>query len=152
MKKKTFRITLLCSAAMVLGGVSSAHADQISELQAEINALSAKLSAIQAEEARQRHAAERAHAAEAAMRARQERDENAAMLAARNARARRLAHNAEAQKLLQAENPTRAEQEGVQNHQYVTGGILPGSFIIPGTNTSIHIGGFINFQAQYSPT
>jgi hypothetical protein len=163
-KKNFFKITLFCSAAAVIG-VHPAFADQISQLQAEITALSAKLSAIQAEQARE-HRAERGR--EARERAAAARERAAVMrmqqappvaqpvpaetAAAGQARARRLAHNAQAQKLLQAETPTRAEQEGVQNHQYVTGGILPGSFIIPGTDTSIHIGGFINFQAQYSPT
>ncbi len=152
MKRKSMKGILLCSAVMVAGAVKPAFADQISQLQAEINALSAKLSAIQADAARQRRADAQARRVEVEMRARQERDENAALLAANQSRAGNLVRNAKSQKLLQAENPTRSEQEGLQNRQYVTGGILPGSFLIPGTNTSVYIGGFINFQAQYSPT
>ncbi|OYV53521.1 MAG: hypothetical protein B7Z78_02700 [Rhodospirillales bacterium 20-60-12] len=53
---------------------------------------------------------------------------------------------------LQAQTPTRAEQQGVMNDQYVTKGVFPGSFMIPGTTTSLHVGGFINFQVICDPT
>jgi hypothetical protein len=122
-----------------------ARADQISDLQAQINALSAKLSHIQAAESRERHAeanrALRDREIADRMKTRQDHDEQ--LIAARNAHA---------QKVLQAQTPTRAEQQGLENDQYVKGGVLPGSFLIPGTDTSVHIGGFINFQAAYSPT
>lgn len=156
MKRKSLKAILLGSTLIVASAMQPAFADEISQLQAQINALSAKLSAIQAEQAREHHAEaareERSRRTETALRERQEHDEHAAVIEAENARAANLARNAKAQRLLQAETPTRSLQEGVQNNQYVTGGILPGSFLIPGTTTSVHIGGFINFQAEYSPT
>lgn len=36
--------------------------------------------------------------------------------------------------------------------QYVTKGTMPGSYLVPGTNTSVYVGGFINFQGIYSDT
>ncbi len=53
---------------------------------------------------------------------------------------------------MQAIPPVRAEAKGIPNDQYVTKGALPGSFKVPGTDTSIRVGGFINFQGIYSPT
>lgn len=122
-----------------------AQADQISQLQAEISALSVKLSQIEAHQAKAEHeehirvlhAREEAHV----MQERQNHDE--LLIKARNA---------VAQTMEQKESPTRAQQEGLVNNQYVTKGALPGSFVIPGTDTSIRVSGFINFQAEYSPT
>jgi hypothetical protein len=136
----------VCSAiALAAAMPHAAKADQISQLQAQINALSAKLAAIQANQAQvERKEQLRALAMReraAAMATRQKHDET--LIAARNAVLATMS---------QKESPTRAQQEGLPNNQYVTMGALPGSFVIPGTNTSIHIGGFINFQAEYSPT
>ncbi|OYV34256.1 MAG: hypothetical protein B7Z81_10315 [Acidocella sp. 20-61-6] len=133
-------------SAIAMAAPQAAFADsQTAALQAEINALNAKLAKIEATQNRETLAAHMQAQKETRIEAQTEAFEEAQ-------RQRNLAHNAKAQQLLQAETPTRAEQEGVQNHEYLTKGILPGSFIIPGTNTSIHLGGFINFQAEYSPT
>jgi Porin subfamily len=139
------RRTLICSAVALTAAISPAHADEISDMQAQINALSAKLATIQSNEARE-HKAEKAQeakdrAAAAAIATREDQDE--ALTAARNA---------VAQQELQRLAPTRAEQQGPNNNLYVTKGVLPGSFMIPGTTTSIRIGGFINFQGIYDPT
>lgn len=47
--------------------------------------------------------------------------------------------------------PTKAEQMSISD-QYIRRGAMPGSFIVPGTDTSLSIGGFINFQGIYDPT
>lgn len=140
------KFALMASVAAVATAMPAlARADQISQLQAEINALSAKLRVIQSHQAqteRKEHIeALRVREQAQVMAQRQQHDET--MIAARNA---------VLQTLEQKEPPTRAQQEGLRNNQYVTKGALPGSFVIPGTDTSIHVGGFINFQAEYSPT
>lgn len=136
------RFALLGSAAIIAAALPlSARADQLSDLQAQINALSAKIAALQAAQARAAHAEAAAKAQAAAMAARQQHDEQ--VMAARAAAAR---------KAQQAVPPVRAERNGLPNNQYVTMGALPGSFRIPGTDTSIRIAGFINFQGIYSPT
>lgn len=122
-----------------------AHADELSDLKAQVAALSSEISSIQTAQTRQQQAeaarAARDRDAQIALQTRQEGDEQVI-----------AAHNAEAQKLLQAQTPTRAEQLGLNNNEYITHGILPGSFMIPGTKTSMAIGGFINFQGIYDPT
>lgn len=126
----------------------AAHAQSVTDMQAQINqlsaqlkALSSKLQTVQTHEAQERAEQARQRAAAAQLASRQERDEALVMQ-----------HNKEAQVALQAVSPTRAEQRGVVNDQYVTKGVLPGSFLIPGTDTSIHVGGFVNLQAEYNAT
>ncbi len=147
--KTNLRYALLGSAAFLAVALPiSAHADQTGDLQAQINSLSAQLQtlsahlhAVDSQEARERAAVANQQASTAALAARQEKEE--AII---------LAHNKAAQLALQAIPPTRAEKMGVENNQYVTKGVLPGSFRIPGTDTSIYIGGFVNLQAEYNPT
>ncbi len=140
---------LMCSAAVLaLALPMQARADETTDMQGEINALStqlqilnAKLQAMQAEQAKTRAEAAHNKAAAAAMQARQQQDEAAA--AARNAQAAAEFH---------AETPTRAQKEGLTGNQYVTNGALPRSYLVPGTNTSLRISGFINFQGIYDAT
>ena len=54
--------TLICSAVALTAAISPAHADEISDMQAQINALSAKLATIQSNEVRE-HKAEKAQEA-----------------------------------------------------------------------------------------
>ncbi len=115
--------------------------NQINDLSAQLKAISAKLQAVESHEAQERSTQAKQQAATNELKARQEHEE--AFIAT---------HNKTAQLAMQAVSPTRAEKQGVVNNQYVTKGVLPGSFLIPGTNTSIYIGGFVNFQAEYSPT
>ncbi|MDE8344557.1 MAG: porin [Acidocella sp.] len=142
-----FKKRLMLSSIIAISAAmpAVAHADQLSDLQAQVAALSAKIKQIQADQTRERktEAAEamREHSAMAMSIAKQNREVQAID-----------ARNAAAAKLLQAQTPTRAEQLGVTNDQYITKGLLPGSFQIPGTKTSMAIGGFINFQGIYDPT
>ena len=46
--------------------------------------------------------------------------------------------------------PTRSEI--LSGSEYVTKGTIPGSFLVPGTKTSVYLGGFVNFQGIYDPT
>ena len=126
----------------------AAHAQSVTDMQAQINqlsaqlkALSTKLQTVEGHEAQERAEQARQRAASAALAAREQHEEALVMQ-----------HNKEAQVALQAVSPTRAEQRGVVNDQYVTKGVLPGSFMIPGTDTSIHVGGFVNLQAEYNAT
>lgn len=147
--KHSFRCGLLSSAAVLMLVLpAGAYAQPVSDTQTQINqlstqlqAVSAKLEALQAQQAQEHAVQAQQRATAAALEARQEREEAAI-----------AAHNKAAQIALQAVPPTRAEEKGVVNTQYVTKGVLPGSFLIPGTDTSIHIGGFVNLQAEYNPT
>lgn len=145
MTLKSMSLVFCSSIALSAVLPSLARADELSDLKAQLSLLTAKVNGMEANEARQRakEAAEAARQRQAAelMSSRQENDER--MIAGRNA---------EAAKLLQSVNPTRAEQLGVTNNEYITKGLLPGSFQIPGTKTSMAISGFINFQALYDPT
>lgn len=145
MTLKSVRLICCSSFALATAIPAFAHADELSDLKAQIAALSTKINAIEANDAR-RHAEEATEAAKTRqaaqmLKTRQEKDEQ--MIEQRNAKAASL---------LQVNAPTRAEQLGVTNDQYITKGLLPGSFQIPGTKTSMAISGFINFQALYDPT
>lgn len=140
-------VIALCVALPVL-----AHADELSDLQAmvkaqqaQVNALSTKIEMIQAHDQKER-------ASQAAMAAREHQDAIALQNQNEQAEQAMNARNAQAAALLNAQTPTRAEQQGLENNQYVTKGLLPGSFLIPGTTTSIRVGGFINFQGIYDAT
>lgn len=147
--KTNLRCALFGSAAFFSVAMPmAAHADQTSDLQAQINALSAQLQSLSAQlhvvdrqEARERAAVASQQASTAALEAHQAKVEAAI-----------AAHNMMAQLTAPGAAPTRAEQTGMENNQYVTAGALPGSFLIPGTDTSIYVGGFVNLQAEYNPT
>ena len=148
---------MMCSAAVfTLALPVQAHADQAADMQSEINELSAqlqsmnaKLKTMEAEQARAHAnaAAEAAHDREvaAAIQMRQQQDEAAAA-------ARTAARQAQAAAEFQAVAPTRAQKQGLLGNQYVTNGALPRSILVPGTNTSLRISGFINFQGIYDAT
>ncbi|OYV38904.1 MAG: hypothetical protein B7Z81_03995 [Acidocella sp. 20-61-6] len=136
------------AAAIALCLPMAAHAQsadsmqsQINDLSAQLKVISAKLQAVEGREARERAAVARQQAGTAALEARQEHEE-----------AQIVAHNKAAQVALQAVSPTRSEKQGIVNNQFVTKGVLPGSFLVPGTNTSVYIGGFVNLQGEYNPT
>lgn len=142
-----FKKRFMLSSVIALGAAMpmTAHADQLSDLQAEVAALSSKINQIQTDQIRERRmeAARVAREQTAMTESRAQQDREAQAIVERNAAA---------SKLLQAQNPTRAEQLGVTNDEYITKGLLPGSFQIPGTKTSLAIGGFINFQGIYDAT
>ncbi len=142
---------LMSSAAVIaLCLPMAAHAQsatdmqgQINSLSAQLTAISAKLQSVEAQQARER-AAEQAETAQRkadaqSLEVRQTREE--AQIAAANAAAASQPGLA----------PLRAEQQSL-NTTYVTKGVLPGSFIVPGTDTSIRISGFVNLQGEYNPT
>lgn len=147
--KLGLRCGLMSSAAILAVWFPvTAHAQSVSDMQAQINdlsaqlkAISAKLQSVEGQEAQEHAEQIRQRAAAQTLAAHQEREE--ALI---------IRHNKEAQAALRAVPPTRAEKQGVVNNQYVTKGVLPGSFLIPGTDTSIYVGGFVNLQAEYNPT
>ncbi len=101
----------------------AAHADEIARLQGEIDALSAKLQALETHDAQQRV-------------------QGAAPVAAVPTAATSAAGGM---------TPTRAETLSGES-QYVAKGTMPGSFRVPGSDTSVYVGGFVNFQGIYDPT
>ncbi len=108
-------------ALAVLAGAfaaPAAQADQIGRLQSEIDALSAKLQALEKSEAKHPEVV--------------------------------VAPVSAPTRIGVAMTPTRAEI--LSGSQYVSKGTMPGSFIVPGTKTSVYLGGFVNFQAIYDPT
>ena len=105
--KKSLRAIVLCSAVAGVGGMPVAHADTLSQLQSEINDLSAQLNQVKAAQGQMKKAEEL--------------------------------------------HPTQQAQSDDMAGQFVSKGAIPGSFKLPGSNTSMHIGGFINFQGIYDP-
>ena len=117
--------------AALLGPLAlpAAHAGQLQQLQSEIDALNAKLQQLVAQQAHEQQQQQ------ALAQAQQKVQASVAAAAAAPAGP--------------ALTPTRAE---AMSGQVVTKGTMPGSFLVPGTNTSIHVGGFVNFQGIYDPT
>ena len=119
--------------ATLLGPLTlpAAHAGQLQQLQSEIDALNARLQQLVAQQA-QEHQQQQALA-----QAQQKVQASVAAAAAAPAGP--------------ALTPTRAEALSGQA-DYVRKGSMPGSFIVPGSQTSVHVGGFVNFQGIYDPT
>ncbi|WP_018912250.1 DcaP family trimeric outer membrane transporter [Thiomonas sp. FB-6] len=110
----------------------AAHAGQLQQLhqlQGEIDALNARLQQLVAQQA-------------------QEQQHQQAL---EQAQQRVQASVAAAAATGPALTPTRAEAMSGQA-QYLRKGAMPGSFIVPGSQTSVHVGGFVNFQGIYDPT
>ncbi|MBU6492334.1 MAG: porin [Burkholderiales bacterium] len=126
----SFKARVMCTAIAGLVAMPMAHADELSKLQAEINNLSAQLNQLKQAQAQQSHwQAQRPQAG-----------------------AVQTAQGAPAPALPDSVPPTKAEALGMADPGYVMRGAMPGSFKLPGTDTSMRIGGFVNFQGIYDPT
>ncbi len=125
-KQKSLQARVLYCAIAGLAAAPAAHADSLSQLQAEIHNLSVQLDQLKAAQAQQ-----------AVTQAKQ---------------AKQLAQPVAVTQAPGVElTPMKAEQLSA-SAEYVRRGTMPHSFIVPGTSTSLSIGGFINFQGIYDPT
>ncbi|MGN6666918.1 MAG: hypothetical protein ACTHKH_08125, partial [Trinickia sp.] len=125
-KPTSLAAQLMCCAIAGLALAPAAHADQLTQLEAEIHDLSAQIAQLKAAQAQQ-----------AATQAKQA-QQLATPVTVAQAQGVRL-------------TPMKAEQLST-SAEYVQRGAMPHSFMVPGTNTSLSIGGFINFQGIYDPT
>ncbi|MGN6234379.1 MAG: DcaP family trimeric outer membrane transporter [Trinickia sp.] len=124
---------VLCCAVAGLTMAPAAHADQLSRLEAEVQDLSAQIAQLKTAQAQQ-----------AATQAKQ--------AATQQKQAQQLARPVAVAQAPGIElTPMKAEQLST-SAEYVQRGAMPHSFLVPGTNTSLSIGGFINFQGIYDPT
>ncbi|HEX7750289.1 MAG TPA: porin [Bordetella sp.] len=126
-KGTPFRLSMLCCALAGLTAMSAvAHADELGDLKTQIQALSAQLNQLEASQKKTNEAVKAVSTA------------YPPLVSAPGKQAPDL-------------TPTRAEKQ-MLDAEYVRRGTIPGSFIVPGTNTSLSVGGFVNFQGIYDPT
>ena len=118
---------MLCCALAGLTAMSAvAHADELGDLKTQIQALWAQLNQLEASQKKTNEAVKAVSTA------------YPPLVSAPGKQAPDL-------------TPTRAEKQ-MLDAEYVRRGTIPGSFIVPGTNTSLSVGGFVNFQGIYDPT
>jgi len=125
-KQGSLRARVLYCAIAGLAAAPAVHAANLSQLQAEIRNLSVQLDQLKAAQAQQAVTQEK--------------------------QAKQLARPVAVAQAPGVElTPMKAEQLSA-SAEYIRRGTMPHSFIVPGTNTSLSIGGFINFQGIYDPT
>ena len=157
MTKKNLKTTCLCSSVALatalsfIAAVPQARADQVSDLQGQMNQMSIDMAKMKAEESKILAQEARQHQELIAQEAHDKQVQEATANRQVSFEQEIVQQNAAANKALQKMTPTTADRIGIPNNQYVTKGALPGSFIVPGTNTSMRIGGFIPVDTIYNP-